>query len=64
MVIDPVCGMEVDPNTAAATSLYDGKTYYFCSEECKRDFDANPDQFTASAEESTVQGYGAPVAVK
>ena len=62
MVIDPVCGMEVDPN-AAATSIYDGKTYYFCSAECKHDFDANPEQFTASAEESTVEGYGSPVAV-
>ncbi len=63
MVTDPVCGMEVDPNAAAATSFYNGKTYYFCSEECKRDFEADPEQFTASAEESTVEGYGKPVAV-
>ena len=63
MVIDPVCGMEVDPNADAATSTYDGKTYYFCSVECKRDFDANPEQFTASAEESTVAGYGSPALI-
>ena len=63
MVIDPVCGMSIDPETAPAQSIYDGKTYYFCSAECKRDFDAAPEDFTASAEESTVEGYGKPVAI-
>ena len=42
MEIDPVCGMEVDKETAAATSQYMGRTIYFCSEECKQKFDANP----------------------
>jgi len=36
---DPVCGMEVDPKTAAGKSEYQGHTYYFCSPGCKRDFD-------------------------
>ena len=31
MEIDPVCGMEVDPKTAAGKSNYLGKAYYFCS---------------------------------
>ncbi len=31
MVRDPVCGMMVDERTAAATSEYKGKMYYFCS---------------------------------
>jgi YHS domain-containing protein len=30
MVIDPVCGREIDEKTAPATSTYMGKTYYFC----------------------------------
>ncbi|MDI3548277.1 MAG: hypothetical protein PWR10_1929 [Halanaerobiales bacterium] len=32
MAKDPVCGMEVDPDKAAATYDYQGKTYYFCAE--------------------------------
>ncbi len=28
---DPVCGMSVDPATAAATREYNGTTYYFCN---------------------------------
>jgi Cu+-exporting ATPase len=30
-VHDPVCGMDIDPATAAGTSEYKGQTYYFCS---------------------------------
>jgi uncharacterized membrane protein YraQ (UPF0718 family)/YHS domain-containing protein len=36
---DPVCGMAVDRSTARTTEL-DGRTYYFCSEHCKRAFEA------------------------
>ena len=39
---DPVCGMQVNPTAAAATSQYQGKTIYFCSQACKEKFDANP----------------------
>ena len=39
---DPVCGMYVDTATAAFRSTFEGETYYFCSESCKRTFDANP----------------------
>jgi Cu+-exporting ATPase len=42
---DPVCGMQVDPRTAAAQSTYNGKTYYFCSEACRQQFDKNPAQY-------------------
>ena len=42
---DVVCGMDVDPTRAAASSQYNGKTYYFCSAACKSKFDANPSQF-------------------
>src|SRR3989442_525125 len=34
MIKDPVCGMEVDPETATAKTMYDGDRYYFCSESC------------------------------
>ena len=46
MAIDPVCKMQVDEAKAAATSEYNGKTYYFCATGCKAKFDANPAQYT------------------
>lgn len=45
MAIDPVCGMEVDEKTAAATSEYKGKTYYFCAPGCKTAFDKEPEKY-------------------
>ncbi len=48
MSIDPVCGMEVDQDKAKAmglTSEYQGKIYYFCSMECKEQFDKDPGQY-------------------
>ena len=54
MVTDPVCGMQVDPNSAAGSSEYQGQTYYFCSPGCKNDFDKDPDKYSANAQ--TQQG--------
>lgn len=42
MGLDPVCGMEVTPITAEAQSEHEGLTFYFCSETCKKAFDADP----------------------
>lgn len=52
MVQDPICGMAVDPEHAAGQSVFNGKTYYFCSERCKSRFDANPGEFVGKQEES------------
>ena len=49
MAIDPVCGMEVDEKTAAATSEYKGKTYYFCAPGCKTAFDKAPKKYVKDA---------------
>lgn len=46
---DPVCGMSVDPANAPAESTYAGHTYYFCSENCRTRFDANPTGYSAGA---------------
>jgi P-type Cu+ transporter len=43
--IDPVCGMSVDPEHAAGTHVYEGKTYYFCSRSCLDRFAAAPEQY-------------------
>jgi YHS domain-containing protein len=45
--IDPVCKMEVEESTAAATSEYQGQKYYFCAVGCKKAFDKNPGMFLA-----------------
>ncbi|MBI2990983.1 MAG: heavy metal translocating P-type ATPase [Deltaproteobacteria bacterium] len=45
MPIDPVCNMTVEPENAAASTEYKGKTYYFCAELCRDRFVSNPDQF-------------------
>jgi Cu+-exporting ATPase len=42
---DVVCGMQVDPAKAAATSVYKGRTYYFCAVSCKTKFDADPSKY-------------------
>jgi len=42
---DPVCGMEVDPESAEGRSQYQGQTYYFCCKDCKDTFDRNPQQY-------------------
>jgi len=48
MAVDPVCGMTVEPDTAAGRSDYKGKTYYFCNVRCKERFDADPERFLAA----------------
>ncbi len=44
-VTDPVCGMMIDAETAAGTSEFKGKAFYFCSPICKEKFDAAPQDF-------------------
>ncbi|MEA3166217.1 MAG: P-type Cu+ transporter, partial [Thermoplasmata archaeon] len=44
-VLDPVCGMRIDPATAAATVRHGGVAYHFCSEGCARRFQASPSRF-------------------
>ena len=45
MAKDPVCGMDVKEERAAATYDYKGKTYYFCAEGCKERFVQDPERF-------------------
>src|SRR5260370_24447653 len=43
--VDPVCGMTVVPQRAAAQAEHDGKTYFFCSVGCSKKFQADPMRF-------------------
>jgi Cu+-exporting ATPase len=44
-VKDPVCGMNVDPDTAKHQANHQDKTWYFCSSRCKEKFQADPPQY-------------------
>ncbi|HET7230709.1 MAG TPA: heavy metal translocating P-type ATPase [Longimicrobium sp.] len=55
--IDPVCGMTVDPANAAGSSEANGHAYWFCSAGCKQRFDADPEKYLASADESAHAGH-------
>jgi YHS domain-containing protein len=45
MALDPVCMIEITPDVAEAQLVYEGETIYFCCDECKRIFDADPETF-------------------
>ena len=49
-VVDPVCGMKVDPQRAAATSEHAAKLYYFCSPSCKKQFDKDASRYVAGGD--------------
>jgi Cu+-exporting ATPase len=51
MATDPVCGMKVDEKSAPAKATYSGMTYYFCSNECKDKFNANPEKYAQRAQQ-------------
>src|SRR4029077_21030767 len=44
MAIDPICGMTVDPATAAGSHDHRGQRYYFCGLSCLERFKADPEQ--------------------
>jgi YHS domain-containing protein/uncharacterized membrane protein YraQ (UPF0718 family) len=48
--IDPICGMRVNPATAAAHRRRDGRAYYFCGTGCAEAFDQQP---TAQSQRSS-----------
>ena len=44
-VVDPVCGMTVDSEQAAGSTVFEGKSYFFCHPSCLRKFEADPQHF-------------------
>ncbi len=48
-VTDPVCGMSIDPATAAVTADHEGATYHFCSSSCHETFVADPGSYIATS---------------
>ncbi len=61
MMTDPVCGMKVDPASAAGSATHGGKTYYFCGKGCLAKFNADPDRYAGartSPAPAAAQGTG------
>lgn len=50
-VRDPVCGMEIRPEDAAATETHEGRTFHFCSQACHNTFVADPHRYGHPTEE-------------
>ena len=53
MVKDPVCGMDIDPQSAFARREHMGQTFYFCSPNCVDQFDADPHQYAMAGSIAT-----------
>jgi len=49
MSIDPICGMSVEPDSAAGKHEHDGQSYYFCSPYCAKLFAGNPERYLKRA---------------
>ncbi len=56
---DLVCGMDVDTKDPHAIKVqHSGTTYFFCSEKCKRDFEAAPDKYIPKEQVAVGSGGG------
>jgi len=53
---DPVCGMEVNPQSAAAATKHADRTYYFCSRSCRDKFEQSPEQYLNAPSEGGHHG--------
>ena len=47
---DPVCGMVIEETDAVGTSDHHGRRYYFCSDDCKKEFDEAPEDYAEASE--------------
>lgn len=43
--IDPVCGMMVDQSKTDLVTIFEGKSYYFCAEGCRKTFSDKPQKY-------------------
>jgi Cu+-exporting ATPase len=45
MTNDPVCGMRIEQSRAEFQTQFGGQKYFFCSDECRKEFEAEPDAY-------------------
>jgi Cu+-exporting ATPase len=49
MIKDPVCGMDIEPESAFAKREHMGQTFYFCSQSCVNQFDKDPHHYVMTS---------------
>jgi YHS domain-containing protein len=63
-VQDPVCGMMLDPDTAVASVTHESREFFFCSDDCRHAFQADPEAYATKAEQeppyTVTKGVAAP----
>jgi len=55
---DPVCGMSVVPEKAAATAEFEGKKYFFCAKNCAAKFEKEPKKYLSAKMPDGMHGMG------
>jgi P-type Cu+ transporter len=61
LATDLVCGMKVDPERAKARREHEGKTYYFCSEDCATKFVSAPEKYLSAKLAATPSAHVAAI---
>ncbi len=59
-VTDPVCGMAVNPDSAAGSFEYKGQTYHFCSAKCLQKFREAPERFIPDSQSARAESMSKP----
>lgn len=64
-VKDPVCGMMIEPESAAGRTIYESQEIFFCSDQCRRDFEDDPARYYDRLERqdppyTVSRGFAAP----
>ena len=57
VTVDPVCGMQVEPETAYSKMEYEGQVIYFCSQHCEEEFRKKPKKYLAKIGKAQKSAY-------
>ncbi len=50
LTVDPVCGMDVEADSAAHSARHEGREYHFCCIDCRTAFEADPERYATALE--------------
>ena len=50
LAVDPVCGMDVEADSAAHSARHGGREYHFCCVDCRTAFEADPERYATALE--------------
>jgi len=49
MTLDPVCGLPIDERDPEYQTMFAGRKYFFCSDECRKEFEERPEEYVETA---------------